>query len=241
MRSPVLLILLLTSALLFGQPNIKKEIDLNIAESLINKATPGQVKATFGEASDEVISPTHALLLYRVGSKEYLFKFNEDKKLNAFVFDNKAENAASQLSYTDVKEARTFTKKGDISKKLGQPTQVTIDNNNEVWYYKFGYEPAAEKVLIVNYDISTPSIVKSYNYYADAHTSFAVSSDILSSFTKGVSSLKEIEKKLGQPTKVIMSRQSEDWYYTSSTTTLIVYFDKESRLSNYLFEKKSKE
>lgn len=239
MRSTVLLILLLTSTLLFGQVNTKKEIDLNIVESLINKATPGQVKATFGEASDEVISPTHALLLYKVGSKEYVFKFNEDKKLTAFVLDNKAENAAAQLSYSDVKEARIFTKKSDISKKLGQPTQVTIDNNNEVWYYKYGNEPLAEKVLIVNFDLLTPSIVKSYNYYADAHASSAVSSDILSSFTIGVLNLKEIEKKLGQPTKVIMNKQSEDWYYTSPNTTLIVYFDKESRLNDYLFKKES--
>lgn len=179
MKSSVSLILLLTSALSFGQTNTKKEIHLNIVESLINKASLAQVKAAFGEASDEVVSPANALLLYKINGKEYLFKFNEDKKLTAFVLDNKAKNAAAQLFYTDVKEARTFTKKDDISKKLGLPTQATIDNNSEVWYYKFGREPSAEKVLIVSYDLSTPSIVKSYNYYADAHASFAVSSDIL--------------------------------------------------------------
>lgn len=234
-------IALLISACVFGQGNpTNKTLDLNVIGSLVaNKATVHEVTDKFGQATEELVRPDHTLLQYKLDDNLYLLKFDKERKLYDFVFVNQSKKQP-ELSYSDIKQARNFATKAEIKSKLGQPTQVTANDKNEVWYYTVEENTAAQKTLIVRFDLSAPSVVKSYNYYADSDDAAAFSSEVINSFIKGATSSTDIENKLGKPSKIILDSESENWYYTSKNTTLIVYFDKQSRVNDFLYQRSSK-
>ena len=82
-------------------------------------------------------------------------------------------------------------------------------------------------------------MVKSYNYYANSDSAVAFSPDVINSLIKGSTRSSDIEKKLGEPSRIILDPNTEDWYYTSKNTTLIVYFDKQSVVNDYLYHRTS--
>lgn len=224
-----------------GQNNsTNKTVDLTIVGSLVaNKATVREVTDKFGQATEELARPESTLLQYKSNDNVYLFTFNENRKLYDFIFDNQSKNLPDRLTYSDIKQARTSKTKAEIQKKLGQPTKIIIHDQNETWYYSAGDEAAPQKTLIIGYDLTSPTIVKSYNYYANFDSVAPFSSEVINSFIKGSTSSADIERKLGKPSKIIMSNESENWFYTSKKSTLIVYFDKQSKINDFLFQRSS--
>jgi outer membrane protein assembly factor BamE (lipoprotein component of BamABCDE complex) len=243
MKKIILSLLSFASVYAFGQNNsTTKTVDLNAVGNLVaNKATVLQVIDKFGEATQELVRPENALLDYKINGNEYLFKFDETKKLNNFIFDNQSKNSTANLSYADIKQARDFKTKAEIQNKLGQPNHIIINDENETWYYTVGEETSPQKTLIIRFELTAPTIVKSYNYYADFDNSKSFSSDAINSFIKGSTSSADVENKLGKPSKIILSNEKEDWYYMSKNSTLIVYFDKQSKVNDFLYSRGSDE
>ncbi len=186
MRQIFLSFLVLTSTYVPGQNNpSNKNVDLNIVGNLVaDKATVNEVMAKFGQATEELVTPEQSLLQYKSGDNLYLFKFDKERKLNDFLFVNQSKNLADHLSYSDVKQARNFKTKTELSKKLGHPTQITVNDTTEVWHYTFNKKTEAQKTLIVRFNLSSPSVVKSYKYFADFNNTAEVPSQLISSFIR---------------------------------------------------------
>jgi outer membrane protein assembly factor BamE (lipoprotein component of BamABCDE complex) len=240
MKKIILSLLSFASLYAFGQnKSTAKTVDLNTVGSLVaNKATVQEVTDKFGEATQELVRPESALLEYQLNGSVYLFKFDEKKKLYDFIFDNQGQ-ILTDLSYADIKQARNSKTKSEIQNRFAQPSHIIINDENETWYYTVGEETSSQKTLIICFELASPTIVKSYNYYADFDNSKAFSSDVINSFIKGSSSSADIENKLGKPSKIILNSEREDWYYTSKSSTLIVYFDKQSKLNDFLYSRDS--
>ncbi len=243
MKTIILSGILLAAQAVSAQDKSNIQSSLKTVGELIGTATADQVKTRFNEPTDELISPESHLLLYklRADSTQFLFKFGGDRKLRSFTLDDQRKRPLAQLQYAKAKEARSSSSKDEILAKLGYPQQVIIEGTRETWYYKFGNKPLGEKNIVVDYSPSQPQVVKNFKYYADLNNSATFTSDIISLIKKGMSGLDDIEKELGEPTKVLMSATRENWYYISGQSTLVVYFDNQSKVKDYLFSKKAKE
>ncbi len=243
MKTIILSSILLVAQAVSAQDKSSIQRSLKTVGELIGTATADQVKTQFNEPSDELISPESHLLLYKlkVDSTQVLFKFGDDRTLRSFTLDDRRKRPLTQLQYAKAKEARFGSSKDEILTKLGYPQQVIIENAQETWYYKFGNKQSGEKNIVVNYSLSQPQVVKDFKYYADLNNSAAFTSDMIRSIKKGIADVDDVEKELGEPTKVLMSATRENWYYISGQSTLIVYFDNQSKVKDYLFARKATE
>lgn len=233
MKNQLISMCLLVSSAAFAQKT--EDLDLGSVSSLMqSKASPTEVMKSFALSPEEYTTPDYTILKYKSEGKDYMFRFSGDRKLTDFSYTNSNENQFNEASYSVIRHLVHSSKK-DLLHKLGTPAMITIHGNTETWSYRIHQQKGKRKMLAISFDVQT-SDVKSYNFCADNDVLKTVSSDMLTAFKKGITKIEEIEKALGEPSKLIVTQNQEEWYYISADSRLVVYFDAKSHLTNYLFE-----
>ena len=124
--------------------------------------------------------------------------------------------------------------KQQLIKEIGSPIMMNSFKSIEEWLYNCETDKGANKQLRISFD-TEKGVINKYEYYADNKTSQQISSDLVETLQKGISQLKEVEQRLGVPSKIILSDKNETWYYTSDNSMLIVYFDAQSAVKDYQY------
>ena len=240
MRKLILFLLFCISLNVIGQKSSSaKDIDITtIGTLLAKKATVSQAIQMLGEPIEQIANPERTLLQYENENNLYALKFDKDKKLYDFVFINKSKNPVDKIGYETVKQARDVKTKKEINSKLGLPSQISANGDIETWYYTFEGNKV-QKTLIVRFDLTNPEIVKSYSYTIFFNNEKAVSSLSISDLVVGSSTNHDVENKLGNPSQLILDKDQEKWYYLNPQSTLLVYFDKQSKVNDYVYHKGS--
>ncbi|XZF16678.1 hypothetical protein ACTHGU_11120 [Chitinophagaceae bacterium MMS25-I14] len=221
-----------------AQSSDRSPLSLSVAEKLAgDQASFNEVKNTLGKPTQETMSPDNAAIEYNTGNIICRFMFDGKRMLTNVIYRNKSDQEPD-LTYEQVKETRKKHNLAEIRKRLGDPTEVDISGCEENWYYR----TRKSNTLLVKFDLSGENaVVKKYEFYADnlsAHTS-EITSQQADALQKGTSTTKDILEEFGEPVKLRLSDKGEEWLYTSGNTMLMVYFDNQSVMSNYMYRNDS--
>jgi|GEM_PF-4335667 hypothetical protein len=214
--------------------------DLGTIEQLMaSKATLKEANTRLGQASSESITPGNAYLEFRVGEEQWTLGFNDKHVLTDAYYNSKSVKT-SGLAYEDVKKASTLKDRQSVQERLGMPQRLVIRNGSEEWMFDVR-EGKDDKRLVVTFDLNAGMAVKKYSYYArfNDKTGVAIAPETTDLLKKGYTTPAEMEKRLGLPSHIMIDQTKEQWEYTSDNTQLVIFFDAQSKLSDYTYRRKA--
>jgi outer membrane protein assembly factor BamE (lipoprotein component of BamABCDE complex) len=183
------------------------------------------------------MTPNETIHQYRYDDDIYTLHFDKGRKLFGVIFLDKALVSVANLSYERVKGAKMINNKQEVIAAFGEPHQLAAMGSEEVWHYIIA-DKDGHKGLVIYFDLANAGHIKRYSYSEEVKRETALSSGITTALHVGASTINEVEALLGKPSKLTMeSEGDEQWFYHSQNSTLAVIFDKQSKLSDFSFQR----
>lgn len=204
-----------------------------LGDWVTQKVSGDDVAKALGTSTLETITPNETIWQYKFNRDVCTLYFDKDRKLTRVTFINQVPVAVNNLSYEKIKAAKTASSKKEIMATFGRPSQLSATGMEEVWYYS-----TAEKTLLFYFDLANADHIKRYSYSEDSRRETALTSSVPTAFHVGETTISEVEGLLGKPSKLTLeSEGQEQWFYQSQRSTLLVMFDKQSKLRDFSFQR----
>jgi outer membrane protein assembly factor BamE (lipoprotein component of BamABCDE complex) len=210
---------------------------MELSDWVTKKISINEVTKTLGTPIQEAVTPYETNCQYNYDGDIYTARFDKDGKLSSITFLDQVPVSVVNLSYEKVKEAKTVNNKQAVLASFGKPHRLEVMGSEEVWYYIIA-DKEGHKGLVVDFDLANAGRINRYSYDEEVQRETALTSSITTAFHVGASTSSEVEALLGKPSKLMMDSDGEErWFYHSQNSTLGVIFNKQSKLSDFYFQR----
>lgn len=107
----------------------------------------------------------------------------------------------------------------EVVKLFGQPGKRTLSDADEAWYY--GEEGNR---LMIDFNVVNDKLRSFFYHFVPANSSKSISYEAVKSIKKDITTISDIKQRLGEPTQIKMSPETEDWFYQTGDSWLQVEF-----------------
>jgi hypothetical protein len=218
----------------YTQSKSPTKIDPVLVSKLsMGTSKPQDVKEFFGTPKETIITQDFETLHYESEKATFLARFGNDKKLSQFLYTEHNPESPIQFNDLTIRKTRNSQTKEAIKGLLGSPTEVMLNNIDEAWYYEQG-----DKSLSLRF--KNDESLSQFTYMEFNKVAPIIESAQIDFLKKESTTVDDVYKSLGKPSVKRINKDSETWTYESTRTSLVIHFDKNSILSDFLYNENGK-
>jgi hypothetical protein len=214
----------------FTTPEINPSL---ISKLIIGLSKPEDVKALYGNPKETVITLEYESVQYATSNTSFSAHFGSDKKLTQYLYT--ANNPVSQLELSDIaiRKTRNVNSKEGIREILGIPNKIFIDHIDEAWYYE-------KEDNIFSLRFKKDQSISQFTYMEYNKVSTLMAADKTNLLNKETTTAEDVKKLFGLPSIKRIDRDAETWTYASPGSSLMIHFNKDLKLTDFLYNENTK-
>jgi hypothetical protein len=214
----------------FTTPEINPSL---ISKLIIGLSKPEDVKTLYGNPKETVITLEYESVQYATSNTSFSAHFGSDKKLTQYLYTE--NNPVSQLELSDIaiRKTRNVNSKEVIREILGIPNKIFIDHIDEAWYYEKGDN-------IFSLRFNKAQSISQFTYVEFNKVATLITARTINLLKKEITTTDDVKKIFGLPSIKRIDRDAETWTYQSTESSLIIHFDKDLKLSDFLYNENTK-
>jgi len=170
---------------------------------------------------------------YATSNTSFSAHFGSDKKLTQYLYTE--NNPVSQLELSDIaiRKTRNVNSKEGIREILGIPNKIFIDHIDEAWYYEKGDN-------IFSLRFNKAQSISQFTYVEFNKVATLITARTINLLKKEITTTDDVKKLFGLPSIKRIDRDAETWTYQSTESSLIIHFNKDLKLSDFLYNENTK-
>jgi hypothetical protein len=214
----------------FTTPEINPSL---ISKLIIGLSKPEDVKTLYGNPKETVITLEYESVQYATSNTSFSAHFGSDKKLTQYLYTE--NNPVSQLELSDIaiRKTRNVNSKEGIREILGIPNKIFIDHIDEAWYYEKGDN-------IFSLRFNKAQSISQFTYVEFNKVATLITARTINLLKKEITTTDDVKKLFGLPSIKRIDRDAETWTYQSTESSLIIHFNKDLKLSDFLYNENTK-
>jgi len=214
----------------FTTPEINPSL---ISKLIIGLSKPEDVKTLYGNPKETVIILEYESVQYATSNTSFSAHFGSDKKLTQYLYTE--NNPVSQLELSDIaiRKTRNVNSKEGIREILGIPNKIFIDHIDEAWYYEKGDN-------IFSLRFNKAQSISQFTYVEFNKVATLITARTINLLKKEITTTDDVKKLFGLPSIKRIDRDAETWTYQSTESSLIIHFNKDLKLSDFLYNENTK-
>jgi len=214
----------------FTTPEINPSL---ISKLIIGLSKPEDVKTLYGNPKETVITLEYESVQYATSNTSFSAHFGSDKKLTQYLYTE--NNPVSQLELSDIaiRKTRNVNSKEVIREILGIPNKIFIDHIDEAWYYEKGDN-------IFSLRFNKAQSISQFTYVEFNKVATLITARTINLLKKEITTTDDVKKLFGLPSIKRIDRDAETWTYQSTESSLIIHFNKDLKLSDFLYNENTK-
>jgi hypothetical protein len=214
----------------FTTPEINPSL---ISKLIIGLSKPEDVKTLYGNPKETVITLEYESVQYATSNTSFSAHFGSDKKLTQYLYTE--NNPVSQLELSDIaiRKTRNVNSKEVIREILGIPNKIFIDHIDEAWYYEKGDN-------IFSLRFNKAQSISQFTYVEFNKVATLMTARTINLLKKEITTTDDVKKLFGLPSIKRIDRDAETWTYQSTESSLIIHFNKDLKLSDFLYNENTK-
>ena len=212
-----------TRTLLVAYSNV---IELNyslVSKLQRDKTTDQEIKGLLGVPSMIDSDGQRTQWYYVVGRANLHIQFNSDHTVASYEYKGSDLGTPAKIEAQQTKTLVAGTTDADLIRLLGEPTYVSVSQSGKAIYYVNALTQSTLRVAIND----KAGLVTDYLFLEKGQKKSLIDTDKLMDITKGKTTLTDMSTLFGQPTRKVIDKGKESWYYQSGNAQLIVNFNQD--------------
>lgn len=225
---------------LLARAAIEKPVaDLNyqtVSNLQRGKTTIQEIKTLLGSPNMIDSKDQQTQWYYRTDKVDLRLQFSADHILAGYEYKSSDSNATYKVEVQQVKSLSTETTNADLTRLVGEPTYAVVSVSGKELYYRDLSSKSTLKVVIDD----KAGLVTNYLFLEEGPKEPIIDAEKVTDINKGETTAAELINFFGKPTRLMIDKDKESWYYVSGGTQLLIDFSQGDKktVSNYQYSKR---